>query len=53
MAPRPLSHQRLRLYWCLGCGVIITSSVAELEGITLSQGRSPQLPTATPGSTHS
>jgi hypothetical protein len=53
IAPRPLSLQQLCLCWWLDCCVTITSSVALREGITLSQGRSPQLPTATPGSTHS
>ena len=40
IAPRPFSHQRLRLFWWLGCGVIITSSVALREGLTLTEGPS-------------
>lgn len=40
VAPRPLSLQQLRLCWWLGCGVIITSSVALRDGLTLADGPS-------------
>ena len=40
IAPRPLSNQTLRLGWWLGCGLIITSSVALRIGLTLTEGPS-------------
>ena len=40
VAPRPLANRTLRLCWWLGCAVIITSSVALREGLTLTEGPS-------------
>jgi hypothetical protein len=40
IAPRPLSHQRLRLLWWLGCVVVIASGVILRQGLALSAGPS-------------
>jgi len=40
IAPRPLSDQQLRLFWWLGCAVVIASAVILWHGLTLSAGPS-------------
>ncbi len=38
IVPRPLSQERLRQFWWLGCGLVIASSIALRQGLTLSSG---------------
>ena len=40
LAPSPLSHQQLKLFWWLGCSVVIASGVILQLGLTLSAGAS-------------
>lgn len=40
IAPRPLSHQQLRLCWWSGCAVVLASAVILRQGLALAAGPS-------------